>query len=102
VLSIAANVRLQIRAIRRYAISATTLRFDGAAGLIGWGQRSKYVSPCVCRGRNAFFFTMSWRASVFDLPLRGEQDETAGVNVANGALGPQSDDFCENALLEVC
>jgi hypothetical protein len=65
--------------------------------LVG-GQRSKYVSPCVCRGRNAFFFTMSWRASVFVFPLRGEQDEIAEVNVADGALGLQSDDFCENAL----
>jgi hypothetical protein len=45
---------------------------------------------------------MNWRASVFELPLRGEQVEIAGVNVADCALGPQSDDFCEDALLIVC
>jgi hypothetical protein len=36
------------------------------------------------------------------LPSRGEQVEIAEVNVADCALGPQSDDFCENALLKVC
>jgi hypothetical protein len=60
------------------------------------------VSLGVCRGRNAFFFTKNRRASVFELPSRGEQVEIAGVNVADCALGPQSDDFCENALLKVC
>jgi hypothetical protein len=60
------------------------------------------VSPGVCRGRNAFFFTMNRRASVFELPSRGEQVEIARVNVADCALGPQSDDFCENVLLKVC
>jgi hypothetical protein len=56
----------------------------------------------VCRGRNAFFFTMNRRASVFELPSRGEQVEVAGVNVADCVLGPQSADFCENVLLKVC
>jgi hypothetical protein len=45
---------------------------------------------------------MNWRASIFELPSRGEQVEIAGVNVADCALGPQSDHVCENALLEVC
>jgi hypothetical protein len=48
------------------------------------------------------FFTMNRRASAFELPSRGEQVEIAGVNVADCALGLQSDDFCENALLKVC
>jgi hypothetical protein len=56
----------------------------------------------VCRGRNAFFFTINRRTSVFELRSRGEQAEIVGVNVADCARGPQSDDFCENALLEVC
>jgi hypothetical protein len=61
------------------------------------------MSLGVCRSRNTFFFfTMNRRASVFELPSRGEQVEIAGVNVADCALGPQSDDFCENALLKVC
>jgi hypothetical protein len=60
------------------------------------------VSLGVCRGCNAFFFTKNRRASVFELPSRGEQVETAGVNVTDCVLGPQSDDFCENALLKVC
>jgi hypothetical protein len=45
---------------------------------------------------------MNRRASVFELPSRREQVEIARVNVADCALGLQSDDFCENALLEVC
>jgi hypothetical protein len=45
---------------------------------------------------------MNWRASVFESPLRGEEAETAGVDLADCVLGPQSDDFCEDAMLKVC
>jgi hypothetical protein len=33
---------------------------------------------------------------------RGESLEVGGVKVADCVLGPQSADFCENALAEVC
>ena len=78
------------------------LRFGGVVGSGAFGVKCKMVLAGVCRGRNAFFMIMNWRASVYELPLRRDLLEVAGVNVADCALGPQSADFCENVLLKVC
>jgi hypothetical protein len=95
-------VYVKTRSIQWYNLCTRILRIGGVVGSGALGVKCKNVSPGVCRGRNAFFFTMNRRASVFELPSRGEQVEIAGVNVTDCVLGPQSDDFCENALLKVC
>jgi hypothetical protein len=78
------------------------LSFGGALGSGERGVKCTRVLPGVCIGRNTFSLIMNWRASVCMLPSRRELLEIPGVNVADCALGFQSDDFCENALLEVC
>jgi hypothetical protein len=95
-------VYVKTRSIQWYNLCTRILRIGGVVGSGALGVKCKNVSPGVCRSGNAFFFTMNRRASVFDLLSRDEQVEIARVNDADCTLVPQSDDFCENTLLEVC